>query len=73
MNGPVAYTGYVATTVYRTQGGIILRVTEAEDGGLKVETLTDGAWVAGPIGMVGLRLSPTTSRLTAREIRGFPE
>jgi hypothetical protein len=61
------------STVYRTQQGTILRVIEADDGGLKVETLKDGAWVAGRIGMVGLRLSPSTTRLTPRETRDLPE
>lgn len=59
--------------IYRTEGGLILRVTEAGDGGLKVETLQGDTWVAGRIGMVGLRLSPTTTQLTAREVKGLPE
>jgi hypothetical protein len=63
----------VEIPVYRTERGLILRVIEAADGGLKVETLTDGEWVAGRIGMVGLRLSPTTIKLSAKEVRDFPE
>ncbi|MGH2725118.1 MAG: hypothetical protein ACRDI0_12855 [Actinomycetota bacterium] len=59
--------------VYRTERGLILRVIEADDGGLKVETLTDGVWVAGRIGMVGLRLSPTTTVLTSKELKRLPE
>lgn len=59
--------------VYRTEGGLILRVIEAADGGLKVETLKDGEWIAGRIGMVGLRLSPTTDELTLKETRKLPE
>lgn len=59
--------------VYRTEGGVILRVTEADDGGLKVELLDGDAWVAGRIGMVGLRLSPSTTTLTAAETRALPE
>ena len=59
--------------IYRTEGGLILRVIEAGDGGLKVETLEGDTWVAGRIGMAGLRLSPTTTRLTAREARGLPQ
>jgi hypothetical protein len=63
----------VATQVYRSEGGLIMRVIEADDGGLKVETLADGEWIAGRIGMVGLRLSPTTTKLTAKELKGLPE
>ena len=59
--------------MYRTERGLILRVIEAADGGLKVETLTDGVWVAGRIGMVGLRLSPTTNLLTAKEAKALPD
>jgi hypothetical protein len=59
--------------VYRTERGLILRVIQANDGGLKVEMLKDGAWVAGRIGMVGLRLSPSTIRLTRSETKGLPE
>jgi len=59
--------------VYRTEGGLILRVVEAEDGGLKVELLSGDTWVAGRIGMVGLRLSPSTTKLTSEETRRLPE
>jgi hypothetical protein len=52
---------------------LIWRVIEAEDGGLRVERLEDGEWVEGRIGMVGLRLSSTTTKLTAREASAFPE
>jgi hypothetical protein len=57
----------VSIPVYRTERGSILRVIEASDGGIKVEVLSEGAWVAGPIGMAGLRLSSSTTVLTARE------
>jgi hypothetical protein len=63
----------VAIPVYRTEGGLILRVVEAEDGGLKVELLSGDTWVAGRIGMVGLRLSPSTTKLTSEETRRLPE
>ncbi|MGH2711048.1 MAG: hypothetical protein ACRDH9_07590 [Actinomycetota bacterium] len=63
----------MATSVYRSERGLIMRVIEADDGGLKVETLEDGEWIAGRIGMVGLRLSPTTTKLTARDIQKLPE
>lgn len=61
------------TTVYRTEGGLILRVIEAADGGLKVERLAGGEWVAGRIGMAGLRLSPTTKKLTPRQTADLPD
>ncbi len=64
---------WVTSSVYRTEGGMILRVIEADDGGLKVELLSGGAWVAGRIGMVGLRLSPSTTRLTTEETRRLPQ
>jgi hypothetical protein len=63
----------IIPTVYRTERGLILRIIKAEDGGLKVEMLKSGAWVAGRIGMVGLRLSPTTTKLTLEETRALPE
>ena len=63
----------MAIPVYRTEGGLILRVVEAEDGGLKVELLNGDTWVAGRIGMVGLRLSPSTTKLTSEETRRLPE
>ena len=58
---------------YRTEGGLIFRITEAEDGGLRVEVLRSGAWAEGRIGMVGLRLAPMTSKLTAAETSALPE
>ena len=67
------YTVGVSVPVYRTERGLILRVIEASDGGIKVEVLSEGAWVAGRIGMVGLRLSPSTTVLTARETKKLPE
>ena len=48
------------------------RVTENDEGGLKVEVLTDGLWVPGPIGMVGLRLDRSTTRLTQKAIDSLP-
>lgn len=63
----------MASSIYRTKGGMILRIIEADDGGLKVETLTDDEWVAGRIGMAGLRLSPSTVRLTSKETKALPE
>jgi hypothetical protein len=57
--------------VYR-QGQTIWRVTESDDGALKVEVLRDGDWVPGRIGMVGLRLNPSTIRLSEEAIRDLP-
>ena len=63
----------ILPSVYRTELGRILRIIESDEGGLKVEILKSGTWVAGPIGMVGLRLSSTTTRLSLEETRSFPE
>jgi hypothetical protein len=62
-----------APDVYRTQSGLILRILYADDGGLRVEMLKEGAWIAARIGMVGLRLSPSTRKLTQQQIRALPE
>jgi hypothetical protein len=59
--------------VYRTQSGLIMRVVHADDGGLKVEMLKEGAWIAARIGMAGLRLSPSTRKLTQRQVQALPE
>lgn len=58
--------------VYRGERGAIWRVIERDDGGIGVECLREGAWVPGPIGMVGLRLSPSTTRLSPADIRKLP-
>ncbi len=58
---------------YRTAMGKTLRVDESDEGSLRVKVLKDGAWADAPLGMVGLRLSSTTRRLTAREIGNLPE
>jgi hypothetical protein len=57
---------------YRTELGKTLRVGESADGMLSVEILKDGAWTSAPLGMIGLRLSPGTKRLTASEIKALP-
>jgi hypothetical protein len=51
---------------------MIFRVTETDEGGLKVEVLKDDTWVPGRIGMVGLRLNPLTTMLGAEAIRALP-
>jgi hypothetical protein len=58
--------------VYRTDRGLIFRVTETIEGGLKVEVLQDGAWTPGRVGMVGLRLAPSTTKLGAAAIQQLP-
>ena len=58
---------------YKTEMGKTLRVDESEDGQLTVEILKDGAWTEAPRGMIGLRLAPSTKRLTQREINRLPD
>jgi hypothetical protein len=58
--------------VYKTEAGMIFRVSESQEGHISVETLDDATWVAGRIGMVGLRVLPTTVRLTARQVLALP-
>jgi hypothetical protein len=60
------------TGVYRSEQGMVWRVIEGDDGSLKVEVLQADAWIPGRIGLVGLRLAPSTTKLTARAIRGLP-
>lgn len=57
---------------YRTDLGLVFRVIENVEGGLKVEVLKDGAWTAGRIGMVGLRLSRSTTKLGQDAILELP-
>jgi hypothetical protein len=57
---------------YRTAKGSTLRMDETDEGHLSVEVLRNGVWVGAPLGMIGLRLSPSTRRLTAREIGHLP-
>lgn len=57
---------------YRTEKGKTLRIGETEDGMLTVQILKDGEWTDAPLGMIGLRLSPSTRRLKAAEIKALP-
>jgi hypothetical protein len=59
-------------SVYKTESGVIFRVSETLEGHISVERLEDASWVAGQIGMVGLRVLPTTTRLTARQVLALP-
>ena len=58
--------------VYRTERGLLMRVHENDEGGLRVEVLREGAWVQGRIGMAGLRLSALTVRLTPAQAEVLP-
>lgn len=58
--------------VYRTKQGKTLRITVDEDGAIRVEVLEEGSWVSGNVRMAGLRLSPTTRKLTAAEVLALP-
>jgi len=54
------------------RGDTVWRISESVEGGLKVEVLTDGAWVAGPVNLVGLRLDSATTKLTQASIDALP-
>lgn len=73
-SGGDAHTEYPVGVrdIFRTAMGKTIRVDETDDGALTVEVLRDGTWMRAPLGMIGLRLSPKTRRLTAREIDGLP-
>ena len=58
--------------VYRTAAGLILRITDTVEAGLRVEILKNGAWVPGRIGMVGLRLARSTTKLGVKDISALP-
>ena len=58
--------------VYRTDQGLVFRVSETVEGGLKVEVLSEGVWIPGPVAMVGLRLSRSTKKLGPAAIQELP-
>jgi hypothetical protein len=58
--------------VYRTSQGMIFRLADSVEGGLKVEVLKEGAWVPGRIAMFGLRLEPSTTKLSAAAVGKLP-
>ena len=60
------------TNVYRTASGMIFRVSTGGDAYRAVETLTGGSWLKAQPGIVGLRVSPDTVRLTAKQILALP-
>ena len=59
------------TGVYQ-RGDTIWRISESVEGGLKVEVLAEGAWVAGPVNLVGLRLASDTRKLSQASIDALP-
>ena len=59
--------------VYRTESGMIFRVSEDGEGHLSVGILQDATWVDARVGIVGLRVAPTTVRLTAKQVLGLPQ
>ena len=58
--------------VYRTESGMIFRVSEDTDGHLSVGVLQDTRWVEARVGIVGLRVAPATVRLTPKQILSLP-
>ena len=63
------YPGRVSVDgVYRTEGGTVFKVEREADGHLSVQRLLHGLWSPAPIGVAGLRIAPTTKRLTPRQI-----
>ena len=61
------------TKIYKTEQGTIFRLKEDDEGRISVELLQTSLWVQGPIGMAGLRVAPTTTRLTSRQIQSLPQ
>jgi len=51
---------------------MIFRVNEDPDGHLTVGILKDSGWVDARVGVAGLRVAPTTVRLTAKQILRLP-
>lgn len=61
------------TKIYKTEQGTIFRLKEDDEGRISVELLETSLWVQGPIGMAGLRVAPTTTQLTSRQIQSLPQ
>ena len=49
-----------------------MRISVTDESGIGVEILQNDVWVPGSVRMAGLRLSPTTRKLTAAEVRALP-
>lgn len=60
------------SAVYRTARGTTLRISESDEGALRVEILEGDAWADGPVRMAGLRLSKTTRKLTDAQVLALP-
>jgi hypothetical protein len=60
------------TGVYKTERGTIFRIRETDEGHISVELLKAAAWVAGPIGMAGLRVARATTKMTQRQVQALP-
>jgi len=60
------------TNFYRTELGKTLRIDETDEGAISVDILKDGVWSEAPRGMIGLRLSDSTRRLSSKEILALP-
>jgi hypothetical protein len=60
------------TNFFRTELGKTLRVDETDEGAISVDILKEGVWSEAPRGMIGLRLSSGSRRLTAAEILALP-
>ena len=58
--------------VYRTESGMIFRVSQDPEGHLSVGILQDATWVDARVGIVGLRVAPTTVRLTPKQVLRLP-
>ena len=66
-------SGVSESSFYKTERGTIFRLKEDDEGRLSVELLQTSLWVQGPIGMAGLRVAPTTTKLTERQIQSLPQ
>ena len=51
---------------------MIFRVSEDVEGHLRVGVLRDSDWVDGRIGIVGLRVAPTTVKLSPKQVLALP-
>ncbi len=60
------------TNFFQTELGKTLRIDETDEGAISVDILKDGVWSEAPRGMIGLRISPGSRRLTAAEILALP-
>lgn len=52
---------------------MIFRVSEDREGHLSVGILQDATWVDGRVGIIGLRVAPTTVRLTPKQVLRLPQ